>query len=260
MKRKTTRGLLPFLVLALALMAWSGLAGAQPATVTVFAAASTTNAVTDIGKLFESQGKGKIQASFASSSTLAKQIENGAPAEIFLSANEKWMDYLEQKKLVQPGSRIDYLGNSLVLVAPADSQLKAEIKPGFPLLEWLGQGRLSVGDPDHVPAGIYAKAALTKLGVWDQIEPRLARAADVRGALALVERGETPLGIVYATDAAITPKVKVVGVFPEDSHPAIVYPLALVGGKVSPTAKAFYEFLRTPEAKAIFNKYGFAVR
>ena len=258
MSRKFFRVLAP--ILAAAGLALAGLAWAQPATVTVFAAASTTNAISDIGKLFEAQGQGKLRASFASSSTLAKQIESGAPAEIFLSANENWMDYLEQKGLVLAGSRIDYLGNSLVLVAPADSQIKAEIRPGFPLLEWLGQGRLSLGDPDHVPAGIYAKAALTKLGVWDQVEPRLARAADVRGALALVERGETPLGIVYATDAAITPKVKVVGVFPEDSHPAIVYPLALVGEKASPTAKAFYEFLRGPEARAIFNKYGFAVR
>ena len=258
MRKKLVRGLIPLLAMVLAAM--TGLAWAQPATVTVFAAASTTNAITDIGNLFESQGKGKIQASFASSSTLAKQIESGAPAEVFLSANEKWMDYLEEKKLVQPGSRLDYLGNSLVLVAPADSQLKAEIKPGFPLLDWLGQGRLAVGDPDHVPAGIYAKAALTKLGVWDKIEPRLARAADVRGALALVERGEAPLGIVYATDAAIAPQLQVAGVFPEDSHPAIVYPLALVGEKAGPTARAFYVFLRGPEAKAIFTRYGFAVR
>jgi molybdate transport system substrate-binding protein len=241
-------------------LAIAGLAGAQPATVTVFAAASTTNALTEIGQLFERQGQGRMLASFASSSTLAKQIENGAPAEIFLSANEKWMDYLERNNLVQPGSRVDYLGNRLVLVAPADSRLQAEIKPGFPLLEWLGQGRLSVGDPDHVPAGIYAKAALTKLGVWEPVEPRLARAADVRGALALVERGEAPLGIVYATDAAIAPQLQVAGVFPEDSHPAIVYPLALVGEKTSPTARAFYVFLRGPEAKAIFTRYGFAVR
>lgn len=241
-------------------LASAGLAGAQPATVTVFAAASTTNALTEIGQLFERQGQGRMLASFASSSTLAKQIENGAPAEIFLSANEKWMDYLERNNLVQPGSRVDYLGNRLVLVAPADSRLQAEIKPGFPLLEWLGQGRLSVGDPDHVPAGIYAKAALTKLGVWEPVEPRLARAADVRGALALVERGEAPLGIVYATDAAIAPQLQVAGVFPEDSHPAIVYPLALVGEKAGPTARAFYVFLRGPEAKAIFTRYGFAVR
>ncbi len=224
---------------------------------TIFAAASTTNALTEIMKLHESRGGGKVSASFASSSTLAKQIENGAPADIFLSADQKWMDYLDQRKLIEPGSRGDLLGNRVVLIAPADSPLKAEIKPGFPLLQWLGEGRLSMGDPDHVPAGLYGKEALTRLGLWKQIEPRLARAGDVRAALALVERGECPLGVVYSTDAAISARVKVVAAFPADSHKPVVYPVGIVVGKASPAARAMLELLRSPQGMAIFKKYGF---
>ena len=209
-------------------------------TVTVFAAASTTNALNDIGKMFTEKGLGKIVPSYASSSTLAKQIENGAPANVFISADEPWMTYLEERKMIEPGSRFDLLGNKLVLIAPADSSInKVEIAPKFDLAKLLGNGKLATGDPDHVPVGKYAKAALEKLGVWGSIESKLARAADVRGALTLVERGEAPLGIVYSTDAAITPKVKVVGVFPAETHPKIVYPTALVAGKASAAAKKF---------------------
>jgi molybdate transport system substrate-binding protein len=230
-------------------------------SVTVFAAASTTNALNDIVKLYAEKGVGKIVPSYASSSTLAKQIENGAPASVFISADEPWMNYLEERKLIEPGSRFDLLSNKLVLIAPADSTInKVEIAPKFELIKLLGNGKLAVGDPDHVPAGKYAKAALEKLGVWTDIESKLARAADVRGALTLVERGETPLGIVYSTDAGITPKVKVVGVFPADTHPKIVYPAALVVGKATPAAKSFIEFLKTPVAKAVFEKYGFTAR
>lgn len=227
-------------------------------TVTVFAAASTTNAINDIGKMFAEKALGKIVPSYASSSTLAKQIENGAPANVFISADEPWMNYLEERKLIEAGSRFDLLSNKLVLIAPSDSAIsKVEIGPKFDLSKLLGNGKLATGDPDHVPVGKYAKAALEKLGVWKDTEGKLARAADVRGALTLVERGEAPLGIVYSTDAAITPKVKVVGTFPADTHPKIVYPTALVVGKATPPAKSFLDFLKTPAAKAVFEKYGF---
>jgi len=228
--------------------------------VMVFAAASTTNAVSEAIKAYEAAGKGKTVASFASSSTLAKQIAHGAPAQVYLSANEKWMNYLAEKELLEPGTRVDLLGNRLVLIAPAGSKERGPIKARMPLLQWLGDGRLAMGDPDHVPAGIYAKQALKYLGLWEQAEPRLARAANVRAALALVERGEAPLGIVYATDAAITPKVTVVGIFPESSHKPIVYPLALLKGQATPEARAFWRLLRSDEAKGIFKKYGFSVR
>lgn len=233
--------------------------GIAQEVVTVFAAASTTNALGEAAKLYESQGQGKVVCSFASSSTLAKQIEQAAPANVFLSADEKWMDYLDERHLVEPGTRKDLLGNRLALIAPADSQAQAVVGPGLDLARLLAGSRLAVGDPSHVPAGTYAKVALTKLGLWDQVADKLAPAADVRAALALVERGEAPLGVVYSTDAAISPKVRVVGLFPADSHPPIVYPLALVAGKATPAARAFVAFLRGAQAKAIFAKYGFAI-
>jgi molybdate transport system substrate-binding protein len=250
------------LVLGLALLglsvADSAMAGAPE--VTVFAAASTTNALTDIGKLWEAQGGGKVIFSFASSSTLAKQIEQGAPAQVFLSADQRWMDYLEQRGLLQAGSRLDLLGNRLVLIAPTDSALQGKIAAGFPLGAWLGQGRLSVGDPDHVPAGLYTKEALSKLGVWGQVEDRLARAADVRAALALVERGEAPLGVVYSTDAAVTAKVRVVDTFPEDSHAPVTYPAAQVAGQATEQSGEFFKFLRSDQAQAVWQKYGFLLK
>ncbi|MCB2191508.1 MAG: molybdate ABC transporter substrate-binding protein [Deltaproteobacteria bacterium] len=228
--------------------------------VMVFAAASTTNAVSDVIKAYEAAGKGKAVASFASSSTLAKQIANGAPAQVYLSANVKWMNYLAEKTLLEPDSRVDLLGNRLVLIAPKGAKKLGPIQAGMPLLKCLGDGRLAVGDPDHVPAGIYAKQALMSLGLWKKAEPRLARAANVRAALALVERGEAPLGIVYSTDAAITPKVTVLGRFPESSHKPIVYPLALLKDEATAQAKDFWQFLQSDQAKAIFTKYGFSVR
>lgn len=261
MKKTIQRSLTYVIALLAVLCAWGLTTAAQaadPDAVTVFAAASTTNAINDIGKVFEEKGLGKIVPSYASSSTLAKQIENGAPASVFISADEPWMNYLEERKMIEPGSRFDLLGNKLVLIAPADSPInKVEIAAKFDLSKLVGNGKLATGDPDHVPVGKYAKAALEKLGVWSDIEGKLARAADVRGALTLVERGEASLGIVYSTDAAITPKVKVVGVFPADSHPKIVYPAALMAGKASAPAKKFLEFLKTPESKGVFEKYGF---
>ncbi len=227
--------------------------------VTVFAAASVTNAITDLGNMFGAKGAGSVRPSFAASSALAKQIENGAPANIFISADEEWMSYLSERRLIIPESRFDLLGNRMVLIAPADSRLKVDIKPGFPIVQLLGEGRLATGDPDHVPVGKYAKTALEKLGAWKAVESKLARANDVRGALVLVERGECPLGIVYSTDAAVSKKVKVVGTFPEDSHPLITYPAAIISGKDTPAARSFLDFIKTPEAKAVFVKYGFTV-
>jgi molybdate transport system substrate-binding protein len=230
------------------------------ADVLVFAAASATDAVTDIGKAYVASGGPAVQSSFASSSTLAKQIENGAPANIFLSADERWMDYLAERKLLADGSRRNLLGNRVVLIAPKGSTLKVEIGPGFPLARLLGDGRLAVGDPSHVPVGAYTQKALESLGVWDSVRDHLAPADSVRAALAFVERSETPLGVVYETDAAVSDKVAVVGIFPEDSHPPVVYPAALVAGQDSAEARAFYGFLQGPEARAIFRKYGFDVK
>ena len=238
-----------------------GLLALEPDTVTVFAAASTTNAVTDIGQLFMDRKLGRFTPSFASSSTLAKQIENGAPADVYISANWKWMNYLEERKMIVPSTRFDLLGNRIVLIAPSDSTVDTiDIGPGFDLVKWVKEGWLAMGDPDHVPAGIYGKQALESLGVWTDIKDRIARTKDVRAALALVQRGESRLGLVYATDAAITDSVKVVGVFPENTHSPIVYPVAVVAGRQTPVAGRFMDFLRTPAARAVFEKYGFMVR
>ncbi|MFH1137630.1 MAG: molybdate ABC transporter substrate-binding protein [Pseudomonadota bacterium] len=251
----------------LSLVIIAALASAAPASAgegetLVFAAASTTNAVRDICALFQAQGLGEAVPSFASSSTLAKQIESGAPAGVFISADKKWMDYLDEKGLIKKDSRSDLLGNRLVLIGSLDCKLsEVEIKPGFPLADLLGDNKLSLGDPDHVPVGIYAKQALEKLGAWSGVEARIARAKDVRASLAMVERGECPLGVVYSTDAAISDKVRVLGLFPEDSHPPIVYPVALTAEyEADPTARAFIKFLAGPEARAVFEKYGFSVR
>ncbi len=228
-------------------------------SLTVFAAASTTNAVTDIAKLYEASHPVKIRLSFASSSTLAKQIEKGAPADVYLSANPKWMNYLEERDAIVKDSRKDLLGNRLVLIAPADSAIgELTVDSHLDLSGLLGEGRLSMGDPDHVPAGMYGKKALTHLGLWEGIQDKIARAKDVRAALVLVERGECPLGEVYATDAAISSKVRVAGLFPESSHPSIVYPAALITDtKVS---QSFLAFLQSDEAAQIFKKYGFSIR
>ncbi|SDU50016.1 molybdate ABC transporter substrate-binding protein [Desulfobacula phenolica] len=226
----------------------------------VFAAASTTNAVDEIGQLFSQKEYGRFVPSFASSSTLAKQIASGAPANVYISANPKWMTFLDDKHLIEKGTRRDLLGNRIVLIAPAASNIKIDIHPGFDLLPIIGTEKLAMGDPDHVPAGIYGKQALMNLGVWDKIAPKVVRAKDVRTALVFVERQEVPLGIVYATDAAITDKVKVAGIFPENSHPPVTYQAAIVKGNDTKTARAFYNFMESSEAKAIFNKYGFFVK
>ncbi len=227
--------------------------------VLVFAAASTTDAVNEIVSLFvaEGQGHGKVSVSFASSSTLAKQIANGAPADVYISANPAWMDYLATKKAIDTGSRINLLNNQLVLIAPYESKLSITVKPGFRLAEALGGGRLALGDPAHVPAGIYAKEALTRLGVWQKLAAKVARTQDVRAALALVERGEAAAGVVYATDARIDPKVRVVATFPATSHSRIIYPAAMVAGRAKDEVVRFFNFLKSPKADAVFRRYGF---
>ncbi len=254
-----------FKVLALALVLFplfaAGPAKAAEADITVFAAASTTNALTEIAKIYEAEGNGKVALSFASSSTLARQIENGAPADVFLSANTEWMNYLEEKGLLLGNSRINLLGNRIVFIVPASSQAQPlTVAPGLDLLAILGKdGLLAVGDPAHVPVGKYAKEALTRLNLWGQVEGRVAPAKDVRAGLVLVERAEAPLGIVYASDAAISDKVRVVGAFPSDGQD-IAYPVAALKTANSKAALAFIQFLDAPKAKEIWARYGFEVK
>ena len=232
---------------------------ARARDVLVFAAASTTDALNAIIDAYAKRSQEKVRVSFASSSTLARQIANGAPANLFLSANEKWMDWLAERKTIDAASRRDLLRNVLVLIAPANSVAALTVAPGFALADALANRRLAIGDPDHVPAGLYAKQALTKLNVWDKVAGRTARTQDVRAALALVVRGEAPFGIVYATDAKATGRVRIVDTFPRESHPPIVYPAALVAGRDTPKARAFYAFLRSGEGRAIFSRFGFVV-
>jgi molybdate transport system substrate-binding protein len=239
----------PAAVLALLL---SGTAQAQ--SVVVFAAASLKNALDEVSALAAS----KPAISYGASSALARQIEAGAPAQVFVSADLDWMDYLEQRKMLRNETRRNLLGNRLVLIAPSGSTAQADIRPGFPLAALLGNGRLATADPAHVPAGKYAKAALEKLGVWDQVAGRLAPAENVRAALALVARGETPLGTVYATDAAAEPKVRVLAAFPDGLHPPIVYPVALTASAPPSGAGAgFVALLLSPAARKVFEKHGF---
>ncbi|MCF8095537.1 MAG: molybdate ABC transporter substrate-binding protein [Desulfobacteraceae bacterium] len=235
---------------------------AEEGEVVVFAAASTTNAIREVGDLFAAKGLGHITTSFASSSTLAKQIASGAPADVYLSANKKWMDFLEEKDVIEKASRFDLLGNRVVLIAPVQSTIQTiDVRKGLDLAALLGSdGRLSMGNPDHVPAGMYGKEAMQTLGLWEQVKGRLAPMKDVRAALVLVERAEAPVGQVYATDAAISKKVRIVGTFPMESHSPIVYPVAAVSGQKTDAAAKFLDFLKTPEARAVFEKYGFEVR
>jgi molybdate transport system substrate-binding protein len=233
-------------------------ASAQQKSITIFAAASMKNALDDVDNAFTKQSGTKAVASYEASSTLMKQIEQGAPADVFLSADIKWMDYGIQHNVIKADTRFNLLGNKLVLIAPKDSKIgQVIIGPGFDLAALAGNGRIAVGDVRAVPAGLYAKAALEKLGAWAAVEPKLAMAENVRAALALVARGEAPLGIVYETDAKIESGVKIVGVFPADSHPPIVYPVALTANAKLDAAQ-YLMFLRTQAAKSIFERYGFS--
>lgn len=223
----------------------------------VFAAASLTDVLQQLGPQYTRSSGVPVKFSFAASSALAKQIESGAGADVFFSADQEWMNYLDQHNLIKHDSRQDLLGNRLVLIAPRDSKVAVTLAPGAPLLAALGKdGRLATGDPDSVPAGRYAKSALTSLDLWDALEPRLARAENVRVALMYVARGEALLGIVYATDAAVEPKVKVVAVFPENSHAPITYPVAATK-TASADAGSFIQFLRSEAAQAVFARAGF---
>lgn len=232
---------------------------AQADDTTMLAAASLTNALEELGAQYTAETGKTVVFSFASSSALAKQIEAGSPAQIFASADEKWMDYLSERSLIEEDTRVSPIGNSLVLIVPADSPVtEVTIDGSLDLAALLGDGgRLSVGDPDHVPAGTYAKESLEALGLWGSAEPLLARAEDVRAALVLVEKGEAPAGIVYATDAAISDQVRVVGTFPADSHKPITYPFAVVAGQNSEDVAAFFDYVTGPTGLATFEKYGF---
>jgi molybdate transport system substrate-binding protein len=222
----------------------------------VLAAASLTDVLGELAPIWQKRAGVPVKLSFGASSMLARQIEAGSNADVFISADQEWMDYLQSRHLIAPSSRADVVRNQLVLIAPADSRIELEIRHGFDLAGALAGGRLSTGDPDTVPAGRYARSALMSLGVWDQVADRVVRADNVRSALNFVSRGETPLGIVYATDAQIDHKVRVVATFPDNSHAPITYPAAATA-KAGPNAADFVAFLRSDEAAALWKKYGF---
>lgn len=229
--------------------------------VTVFAASSLTDALSDVGHAYETSSGESVHFSFASSSTLARQITLGAPADIYVSADQRWMDYVQKHDRIQVDSRIDLLANQLVLIAPRASRVDhVDLQSGVDLSMLLDAGRLAVGNPMHVPAGIYARQALTSLHAWKAVKNHLARAANVRAALALVALGASPLGVVYRTDAIASGKVKIVGTFPADSHKPVVYPAALTvhAGK-NKAARNFLRFLQSPTASAIFKHHGFKI-
>jgi molybdate transport system substrate-binding protein len=247
------------LCLGAALVLAAGPTPARADDVLFFAAASLKNALDAIDAQYQTDTGKHVAVSLAASSTLAKQIESGAPADIFISADLDWMDYLAQKNLIKADTRKNLLGNELVLIAPKDSAATIAIAPGFDLAKLLGGGKLAMADTSAVPAGKYGKAALEKLGVWDKVSSQIAQAENVRAALALVARGEAPLGIVYQTDAAAEPGVKIVATFPADTHPPIIYPVALLAGSKNPDAAAYLAYLEGPAAKPLFEKQGFVV-
>ena len=248
-----------FAALSAAIVLFAAAQAARAEDVVVFAAASLTNALDEAGQLFEKQVGARPKISYAASSALAKQIESGAPADIFISADLDWVNYLEERHLIQPATRRNLLGNRLVLVAPADTDMRVEIKPGLDLAALLRGGRLAMADVDSVPAGKYGKTALERLGIWNSVRGAVAPAESVRAALLLVSRREAPLGVVYATDAKADPRVKIVGVFPDDGHPPIIYPAALTSSSKNPSAARLLDFLGSPAAKPIFKKEGFTV-
>lgn len=222
----------------------------------VFAAASLTNVLGELSPAWKKRSGGSIKLSFAASSVLARQIEAGGKADVFISADQEWMDYLQLRNLLDKPSRRDLVGNRLVLIAPADSEVELTIAPGFPLFEALGGGRLATGDPDTVPVGRYARAALMSLGAWDEVADRLVRADNVRSAMMFVARGEVPLGIVYTTDALVDKKVRIVDTFPFNTHNPITYPAAaLKGGRAE--ASTYLDFLSGEEAAAMWKRHGF---
>lgn len=226
----------------------------------VLAAASLQESLNAAADAWAKAGHERPTLSFAASSALARQIAAGAPADLFVSADIPWMDYVEQRKLIAPGTRVDLLTNQLVLIAPAGDTKPMPIRKGFPLAIALGRERLAMADPDAVPAGLYGREALTKLGVWAAVSSKVAKAENVRAALALVESGEAPYGIVYLTDAMASDKVKVVGTFPAESHAPIVYPAAVLSASKNSDASMFLRFLASKPVKAIFRRYGFGAQ
>jgi len=231
----------------------------EAANVTVYAAASLKEALAEQCQQFQMRTGDKVVVSYAASNALARQIEAGAPADVFISADLDWIDFLEQRRLLAPNTRITLLRNTLVLIAPSASSVELKVAPGFGLAAALGSERLAIANPDSVPAGIYAKSALERLGVWGSVEKQLARTENVRAALALVARREAPLGIVYGTDAFADKRVRVVDTFPAGSHPPILYPAALVATSQSPAARPLLDYLRSSAASPIWERYGFGV-
>jgi molybdate transport system substrate-binding protein len=252
------RLLLKFVVAVIAAFPFALTAAAQE-KVTVFAAASLKNALDAANAEWQKETGNETTASYAASSALAKQIEAAAPADLFISADLAWMDYVAEKKLIKDDTRANLLGNRIVLIAPADKASTLEIKEGFDLAGLVGDGKLAMGAVDSVPAGKYGKAALEKLGVWSAVEGKVAGTESVRAALALVSRGEAPYGIVYQTDAAADPGVAVVGTFPEDSHPPIIYPVAILNESKSAAAAAYLDFLKSDKAASFFTEQGFTI-
>ena len=251
------RSFLRAAVVALALLPLSAVT-ASAADVVVFAAASLKNALDDVAAAYKAETGKIVSINYAASSVLAKQIEQAAPADIFFSADLDWMDYLQARDLIHKDTRRTLLGNKLVLVAPKTSSATIDIAPGAKLADLLGaDGKLAMANVDSVPAGKYGKAALTKLGLWDAVARRIVQAENVRATLAFVARGEAPAGIVYQTDANAEPAVKVIGTFPEDSHPPVVYPVALTRASTNPDARAFLEYLQSDKAKAAYQRQGF---
>lgn len=243
---------------ALAFAGPIGQARAAGKDLLVFAAASLKTALDAADAPFQRDSGAHVAVSFAASSALAKQIEAGAPADIFISADPDWMDYLDKRQLIKRGTRTNLAGNALVLIAPKTSTVQLTIAPGFPLLQALGaDGRLAMADPAAVPAGLYGKAALEKLGLWTTVAPHVAPAENVRAALALVTRGEAPLGIVYRTDAAADPGVRIVATFPADTHPPIIYPIALVATSTNPAAADYLRYLTSAAARPFLDAQGF---
>src|SRR5262245_6921727 len=232
---------------------------AQGRDLVIFAAASLKNALDAINAQWQKETGKKALISYASSSALAKQIEQGAPAQMFISADLDWMDYVAQKTLIKPETRSNLLGNRIVLIAPKDKAQSIEIRPGFDLAKVLGDGRLSIANVDSVPAGKYGKAALEKLGVWPSVSNKIAQAENVRAALLLVSRGEAPLGIVYQTDAAADTNVKIIGTFTEDSQTQMIYPIALTANANHPDAASFLDYIKSAKAKPLFEAQGFTV-
>jgi molybdate transport system substrate-binding protein len=239
--------------------AWSTVAAAQAPKLIVFAAASLKDALDEVNAAYQRDKEQETTTSYNASSTLAKQIEEGAPADIFISADPDWMYYLAKKDLIKLETRVDLLGNRLVLIAPVDSAVKLSIGPNFPLAQALGDGRLAIADPSSVPAGKYGKVALEALGVWSSVADKLAPAENVRATLLLVSRGEAPLGIVYQTDAAADKGVKVLGAFPDNTHQPIIYPIAGVAASTNPGDANYLAYLKSPAARPIFEKQGFTV-